>query len=454
MEQFDAAVDRPVKGLLLGANDLFDGCLFRAKLRKRVAHGGDQDVNQLKEKRLMESQRTAIANGAPQDAPQDVATIGMSGEDAIGDCERKRPDVVGQNAKRNVDPLLLVLAGRAGRRQRGAVTPSTEPLEPIEQRAEKIALVIGNGSAEIREMLRALQNAAHPLEAHARVHMPGRQRGEVPILAGVELDEDEIPNLHAIGAALVHQRPAAAALWRQIDVDFRTGSARAGLPHHPKVVLPAATHNVYRRIEPGLRKDSAPEIVRFLVEPGRIAGRLIRGVDCGVEPRRRKAPCLGQQFPSPGDGLFFEIIPEAPVAQHLEKSVVVAVEAHVFEIVVLASGADAFLRVGGAGRMVWAGCSTEKDRHKRIHAGIGEQQVRRIRQQAGRGHNGVPLGSEEIKKRLPDLCGGHEQRRVHNIPNVGGRPPPTWPGSQHWTPRQFPALWPRWSQPKRDRPSS
>ena len=59
---------------------------------------------------------------------------------------------------------------------------------------------------------------------------------------------------------------------------------------------------------------------------------------------------LDEKFPGPIDRFLLEIIAETPVAEHLEKGVVIGVEADVFEVVVFAAGADAFLRVGGARR--------------------------------------------------------------------------------------------------------
>ena len=54
------------------------------------------------------------------------------------------------------------------------------------------------------------------------------------------------------------------------------------------------------------------------------------------------------ELPGPFDGFLFEIVAEAPVAEHLEERVVVGVEADVVEVVVFAPGADALLRIGGA----------------------------------------------------------------------------------------------------------
>ena len=42
-----------------------------------------------------------------------------------------------------------------------------------------------------------------------------------------------------------------------------------------------------------------------------------------------------------------------------------------------------------------------------VHPGIGEEQARRLRQQRGRGHDGVLLLLEEIEEGLPDFGGGH-----------------------------------------------
>ena len=54
------------------------------------------------------------------------------------------------------------------------------------------------------------------------------------------------------------------------------------------------------------------------------------------------------QIPGEFDGLGLEVIAEGEIAQHLEKRMVAAGVADVFQIVVFAAGADAFLRSGGA----------------------------------------------------------------------------------------------------------
>src|SRR5205823_8218939 len=89
-------------------------------------------------------------------------------------------------------------------------------------------------------------------------------------------------------------------------------------------------------------------IVRFLVELRRLTGTWF--VNRRVNSLRRKFPTVDHKFPRPIDRFAFEIITEAPIAQHLKKSVVICVEPDVFEIIMFATGANAFLRIGHARR--------------------------------------------------------------------------------------------------------
>jgi hypothetical protein len=88
--------------------------------------------------------------------------------------------------------------------------------------------------------------------------------------------------------------------------------------------------------------------------------------------------------------------------------VVVRVETNVFEIIMFPTGANAFLRVGHArGTPLWFFLA-KKDRHELVHAGIREKQIRRVRQQRRRRHNGVLFLVKEIEKGLPNLSRGHD----------------------------------------------
>ena len=78
------------------------------------------------------------------------------------------------------------------------------------------------------------------------------------------------------------------------------------------------------------------------------------------------------QFPGEVDGVGLEVVAEGEVAQHLEEGVMAAGVADVLEVVVLAAGADAFLRAGGA--RVVALFQAQEDVLELVHARVGEQQ--------------------------------------------------------------------------------
>ena len=103
---------------------------------------------------------------------------------------------------------------------------------------------------------------------------------------------------------------------------------------------------------------------------------------------------------------MLEIVAEAEVAQHLEEGVMACGIADVFQIVVLAAGAHAFLRAGGAG----VGSLVEAEEYvlELVHARIGKQQGGVVaRHQAAGGHNGVAFGLEEFEEALADFSGIH-----------------------------------------------
>ena len=224
--------------------------------------------------------------------------------------------------------------------------------------------------------------------------MAGGERDEGTIGIGIELDEDEVPNLDTLGATLVHQRTLGVSVLREIDMQLRAGTAWAGLTHHPEVVLLVPGNDVDGGIESLGSEKLRPEGMSLSVEGGRITfGRLI---DRSVEPLRRKFPDIDEEFPSPGDRLFLKVIAEGPVPEHLEKGVVIGVEADILQIVVRAARADAFLGVGCPRGSVGAGSGAQEDRHELVHASIREEEIGRAGQQAGGRDNRVFLAAEKI----------------------------------------------------------
>ena len=212
-------------------------------------------------------------------------------------------------------------------------------------------------------------------------------------------------------------------------MDFGARAAGAGVAHLPEVVLAIAVDDVDRGIEACFFEELGPNGGGFVVEFRRVSG--LRCVDRCEKTLGGNAPNLGEKFPAPGQRFLFEIVAEGPVAEHLKHRVVVRIEADVLEVVVFATGANAFLRVCGAGAFRWANAGpggdigfavTEEDRHELVHAGVGEEQSGRVRQQRRRRDDRVALRGEEIEEALADLRGGHGKGRTQRICAAESRP--------------------------------
>ncbi len=148
-------------------------------------------------------------------------------------------------------------------------------------------------------------------------------------------------------------------------------------------------------------RDRGPQVARLQVRLQTLG--LIALEVGGVQAGLIQAPDFGQQLPRPGDGLALEVVAEGPVAQHFEERVVVGIVPDVVQVVVLAAGADALLRVDRARP---AGLlQTQEVGFELVHAGVGEQQRRVLV-----GHHGaaghevmrMPL-TEKLDEVLPNL---------------------------------------------------
>ena len=131
----------------------------------------------------------------------------------------------------------------------------------------------------------------------------------------------------------------------------------------------------------------------------------------------RQAEFLGDQIPGELDRAVLEIVAEREVAEHLEKGVMPRGVADIVEVVVLAAGAHAFLRGGGAliGPLLDAG----EDVLELHHAGIGEHQRRVVaRHQRRRRHDFVAVVGKKIQKSRPDLVNAAHVRPIAKRPDL------------------------------------
>ncbi len=138
-------------------------------------------------------------------------------------------------------------------------------------------------------------------------------------------------------------------------------------------------------------------------------GLVVLGIDRHQEAIAGKPELARDQVPGKLDRPVLEVIAEGEIPEHLEKRMVPGGIADVFQIVVLAAGAHAFLRRGGAliGPLLQAG-EHVLELH---HPGIGEQQCRIVaRHERARRDNLVVVAREIVEKRGADVVGGlHRQ---------------------------------------------
>ena len=155
--------------------------------------------DELVEERLVKAERAAVAHGAAEDAAQDVVAVGVAGLDAVGDGEAERADVVGDDAEGDVDLLLLGVAGAAGASGSvRAVFLAAQLFDLVEDRAEDVGFVVGDlrVAKSVKSFVPWMMRG-DALEAHAGIDVLGGQRREGAVRVGVELDEDEVPDLDA-----------------------------------------------------------------------------------------------------------------------------------------------------------------------------------------------------------------------------------------------------------------
>ena len=209
------------------------------------------------------------------------------------------------------DVYFLLISLFSGR-QRSGIFLAAEFLEFGKNGTEDVGVVVGNSLIEIGKVVRCLNDCRNTLKTHAGVHVFGGKRRKGAVLVCVVLNEDKIPDFDALPAVSIYKTALRVASGRKVNVQLTARPARAGVAHHPKVVLLAAVDNMNSRVESGIFKDGCPVFMGFLIEFTRVAlGGLINR---GVKAFLRKTPCLGEEFPSPSNGVLFKIITKGPVA--------------------------------------------------------------------------------------------------------------------------------------------
>ena len=161
---------------------------------------------------------------------------------------------------------------------------------------------------------------------------------------------------------------SAGHVFALVYVNFRARTAGAGIAHGPEVVFFAHAKNAVGR-----------QPRHFLPQP---EGFFVVAVYGDIKLVLRQAQFFSDELPCKADGFSFKIGCKGKVAQHFEKGVVPCRAPDIFQVVVLAAYAQAFLRSGRA--IVRAFFLSEIELFKLYHAGVREKQAWIVPRHEGR----------------------------------------------------------------------
>ena len=251
-----------------------------------------------------------------------------------------------------------------------------------DQRPEQVDVII---------VVLPLQDRGDAFEPHAGIDRGARQRDPLTRAHLVELREDEVPDFDEAVAFRVGTPWGTPGNGRAVIVeDLRARAARPDVAHHPEIVRGGDADDLRLRKPSNLRPQSRRLVV------------------FGIDRHQQSIPCepelAGDQVPGQLDRPVLEVVAKREIPQHLEEGVMPGGIADVFQIVVLAAGAHAFLRRGGAliGPLLQPG----EDVLELNHSGVGEQQCRIVaRHEWARRYNLVPVAREIVEKRRADVVG-------------------------------------------------
>ena len=338
VEQPEPPLQRRLEPGLLGEQRFLDQHLRPAELGEGLAHLAHQFRHQPVHHRVLGARQVRMPHRPAHDPPEHVAAALVRRHHPVGDQERGRAQVVRDHP---VVGLVRPVRVGMGRMRRG-----------LDQRPHQIGVVI---------VVLALEQRADPLQPHAgvdRLHVEFAHRTVLELLV---LHEDEVPDLdEAVAVLLRAARRAAPDVVAVVVEDLGRGTAGAGRTHLPEIVEGRDPDDLVV----GQPRDLLPDRRRLVVGV----------VDGDQKLVLRDAEILRQQLPGIGDRLLLEVVAEGEVAEHLEKGVMARGIADIVEVVVLAAGADAFLRRGGA--LVVAVLDPGEQVLELNHAGVREHQRR------------------------------------------------------------------------------
>ena len=378
LEPREPGLEGPDEPALLLVQHVQHALAVLGQLAIVAAEDGDGALGHRRQERVVDAEpltRPPARHRAAQQSPQHVARALVAGQRPLGDREGERADMVRDDAG----------VAHGGHARRPALRLAQHL---VHQRSEDVGLEDG---------ALPLQDEREALEPHAGVDAWARQRLQRPIRLGIELREDQVPELHEAVAGIAGRlaperarRQVVGPLRAEIEIHLAARTARpAPARRAPEVVLAPERHDAALR-----QPDLLPQ------RHGLVVARqpALSGEDRGVDPLPRQVEHLRHELPGEGDRLLLEVgaplaRTEGEVAQHLEEGVVPRRVPDVLQV----GQAQALLhrrgaRVGHVARGRVVGLE--------LHHARGGEEQRRVahRHQRRGGHHAVPALLEELQE--------------------------------------------------------
>ena len=322
VEQANTGREGTEERLLFFLDHFLDKHLLSGEFGICIAHRFDKRRQQFVDKRLLQPEECiTVTYGTAQNTAYHITGLGIRRQLPIGNRKRNRTHMVGNHPHGNIAAGII------------AISLFCKASDGLNQRLENIGIIIRRFP---------LQRHTKTLETHTRIYDLCRQRFECTVGLTIVLHKDKVPNLYNLRVALVHQRKTVDSrtlgLATQVDVHFRTRTARSRIAHFPEIIMSVTVDDMV------CRQMFFPIRCGFIVA-FETFGRIPLENRC-IKTFRVDFQNIDQIFPRPIDSLLLEIITERPVSQHLEHRMMIRVQSNLFEVIVLAAHPQAFLRIG------------------------------------------------------------------------------------------------------------
>ena len=371
---FESAEER----LLLFLDHLLDKVGRSDEFGISLTHRLDESVDELVHKCALEVEESvAITHCTAQDSANHIACLGVRRELVVGDRESDGAHVVGDYAHSHIGVCI------------GTILHSGDFAHLADKRLEHVGVVV---------RLLALESHAKALKAHTGVDNLCRESFERAVGFVVVLHEHEVPDFDNLRVACIHQLAAGLcstfSLVAEVDVNLRAGTARTCVAHFPEVVVAVTVDDMVSR------EVFLPVACCLIVALQTFGSVTLE--HCGIEVLGIELEHIDEIFPRPVDSLFLEVVAKRPVSEHLKHGVVVGVETHLFQVVMLTAHAQALLRIGRSLKL--RRNVSKNDVLELIHTCIGEHKCRVVLDDHRcRGHDSVSLAAEEIFERFSNF---------------------------------------------------